>query len=603
MAIESHHAQRAETAGYVPIEDYAAIGDGRTVALVSRDGSVDWLCLPDLDSPSLFGALLDAQRGGRFVLAPDALFESHRRYVPGTNVLETTFQTGEGSVRVTHAMALPGGGLEPSRELICAVEGIAGEVPMAWSVEPRFGYGGARVRLGRRAGVPVASAGADALAIGSWDAGDADMRDGSIDGSFRTRPGSRALLTLSAANQEPLVLPARRDVETRLAATFAFWQRWVDGLSYQGPWRDAVVRSALALKLLVHAPTGAVAAAATTSLPETVGGERNWDYRYCWVRDAAFTLHALLALGCSSEAEAFFWWLMHSTQLTHPRLQVLYRLDGGPRAPERTIALDGYEGSTPVRIGNGAVDQLQLDIYGDLFQMVWMYVDAGGTIDADIARRLAETADLVCRIWRQPDAGLWEVRSGPQHFTQSKMMCASALDRAVRLAERGVISGKGLGRWRAEAAAVRQFVDTRCWSKTKNSYVRFSGTDELDASLLLGCLLNFADARDDRMLSTVSSIAQELSRGPFVYRYTGQDGLAGDEGAFLTCSFWLADALARCGRREEAARLFEELLGLANDVGLYAEEIDPVSGMFLGNFPQGLAHLALISTSIALGEE
>jgi GH15 family glucan-1,4-alpha-glucosidase len=282
---------------------------------------------------------------------------------------------------------------------------------------------------------------------------------------------------------------------------------------------------------------------------------------------------------------------------------VLYRLDGGSRAPERTIGLDGYRGSSPVRIGNGAVDQLQLDIYGDLFEMVWMHVDAGGTIDPDIGHRLAATADLVCDIWRQPDAGLWEVRSEPQQFTQSKMKCAIALDRAVRLAERGAIRSKGLERWRAEAAAIRRFVNTSCWSEAKQTYVRFSGSDELDASLLLGCLFNFADRRDIRMSATVSAIARELSNGPFVYRYTGQDGLAGNEGAFLTCSFWLADALARCDRREEAARLFEQLLGYANDVGLYAEQIDPASGMFLGNFPQGLTHLALIGASITLGEE
>jgi GH15 family glucan-1,4-alpha-glucosidase len=585
--------------GYASIRDYAAIGDGRTAALVARDGSIDWLCLPDLDSPSVFAALLDAEEGGRFALAPEEPFESERRYLPETNVLETTFRTASGAVRVTDAMTLPATGLTPLREVARSVEGLAGSVPLAWSVEPRFRYGVGRTRLARRNGVVVAQAGPDALAVGTWEAGEPQLDPGTIAGRFRAREGGRALLALSAAHEEPLVFASRDEVEDRLAATVSFWREWARKREHRGPWRDQVIRSALALKLLVYSPSGAIAAAATTSLPEDVGGERNWDYRFCWIRDSVFTLEALLDIGCPAEAHAFFWWLMHASQLTHPRLQVLYRLDGGNRAPERELALAGYRGSRPVRIGNGAVNQRQLDVYGDLFQAVWVYVQRGNELDADSGRRLALKADLVCDLWRQPDRGLWEVRSEPVHFVQSKMMCWVALDRAVKFAEAGLLPGRHAERWRREADAVRAFVEEEGYSERRRSYARVAGSDELDASLLLGSLLGYCDGDDPRMLGTLDAIRRELGHGPYLHRYLGGDGLHGREGAFLCCSFWLVEALARGGRLDEAAELMERLLGLANDVGLYAEEIDAETGEFLGNFPQGLTHLALVSAAAA----
>jgi len=589
--------------GYAPISSYAAIGDGRTVALVARDGSIDWLPLPELDSPSVFGAVLDAGSGGQFALCPEAPYAVERRYVPGTNVLETVFSTDTGTVRVTDALTVPAGGLGPLRELARRVEGLAGSVRMAWSVEPRFGYAGVSSRVGWRAGVPVATAGGDALAVCAFEAGAPEFRAGVIRGRFEARAGTRALLALSAAHREPLVVPTRGDAEARLDATATIWQRWSDGLTYAGPFREAVLRSALALKLLVHAGSGAVAAAATTSLPEQIGGERNWDYRFCWVRDSAFTLNAFLGLSCAPEARAYFWWLMHASQLTHPRLRVLYRLDGGARAPERTLALNGYRGSRPVRVGNAAAAQLQLDTYGELLQTAWLYASTGHRIDADIARRLAEVADHVCRIWREPDAGIWEVRSEPRHFTQSKMMCWVALERACELARRGIIPDRHAERWGTEARAVHAFIETRCYSQDLRSYVRSAHSDELDASLLLGVLFAYGDANAERWAGTVDAVRRGLAQGPLVRRYTGDDGLAGSEGAFVTCSFWLVESLARTGRVEEAVRLMDELLGLANDVGLYAEEIEPATGAFLGNVPQALSHLALISAALAIAQE
>jgi GH15 family glucan-1,4-alpha-glucosidase len=589
--------------GHAPLRDYAAIGDGRTAALVALDGEVDWLPLPNLDSPSVFGALLDPEHGGRFSLAPEIPFGAERRYLPETNVLETTFHTDHGAVRVTDALSLPGEHLGPLRELQRRIEGVSGCVPIRWRVEPRFGYGSWTARVGRRNGIPVAESRGSAVGVCAYGAGEAEVSRAALGGRFEAVEGTRATIALCAAHQEPLVFPAREELELRLDSTVAAWREWAEAREYEGPWRETVVRSALALKLLVFAPSGAVAAAATTSLPEELGGERNWDYRFSWVRDSAFTLGAFLQLGCPREAHAYFWWLMHASQLTHPRLKVLYRLDGGTRAAERELRLSGYRGSRPVRIGNAAAEQLQLDTYGELLQTAFLYAGAGNRIDRDVAKRLAEIADLVCRIWSEPDAGIWEVRSKPAHFTQSKMMCWIALDRAIRLAERRVIPAKRLTQWRRELDAIAEFIERRCWSDAARSYVRVSGSDELDASLLLGVILEYGGGQPERLAATVEAVRRELGHGPFVLRYSGDDGLTGNEGAFLTCSFWLAEALARTGWIGEAAELMEALVALSNDVGLYTEEIDPDSGEFLGNVPQGLSHLSLISAATVIARE
>ena len=410
-------------------------------------------------------------------------------------------------------------------------------------------------------------------------------------------------MVLSAAHREPLVFPSRAEVESRLAETIAFWREWAAGRTYDGPWREAVIRSALALKLLIHSPSGAIAAAATASLPEQIGGERNWDYRFCWVRDSAFTLHALMQLGCPREGESFFWWLLHASQLTHPRLRVLYRLNGGERAPESTLPLAGYRGSRPVRIGNAAAGQEQLDIYGDLMQTAWFYAVAGGRLDSDTGRRLAEIADLVCEIWRQPDCGIWEVRSEPLHFTHSKIMCWVALDRALRLAERGEIPRSSRSRNGARRPKRSGRSSTSAAGQRKlGSYVRSPDSRELDASLLLGALMDYPRERDPRMTATIAAIRRELGHGPLLDRYSGEDGLAGGEGAFLCCSFWLVDALARAGRVDDATELMDQLIGVANDVGLYAEEVDQDTGEFLGNMPQGLVHLALINAAVSVSK-
>lgn len=586
--------------GFLPLRAYAAIGDGRCVALVAEDGSIDWLAWPDLDSDGVFAAVLDPGRGGSFTLAPVEAFTVDRRYLPGTNVLETVFHTAAGSVRVLDALTLNGERLGPVRELQRRVDGLVGRVEMAWSVNPRFGFAQRRVRFGQRAGVPVATAGSDAVAVVALDAGGPKVVDGHIRGELTTTAGSHSVLALCGAFGEPLVLPSAADLDERFERTVEGWLRWSDALTPDGRWRDSVVRSALVLKLLVFSPSGAVAAAATTSLPELVGGERNWDYRYCWVRDAAFTLGTLLRLGCTPEAEAYFWWLLQATQLTHPRLQPLYRLDGGPQAREKVLPLRGYRDSGPVRVGNAAASQQQLDSYGELLDCAWLHVEAGGKLDADIGRRLAQVADFVARKWREGDAGIWEVRSAPRHFTQSKMMCWVALDRACRLAARGLLPSERQEHWRREATACADFIEQQCYSPSLGSYTRSAGSEELDASVLLGLLAGYGDSQADRWHRTVDTVRRHLGRGDLVQRYTGEDGLDGGEGAFVACAFWLAEALGRTGRAVEGAALLDRLVSLTNDVGLLAEEIDPATGEFLGNLPQGLSHLALVSAAVEI---
>jgi GH15 family glucan-1,4-alpha-glucosidase len=597
-----HQLASMRIEGYSPIADYALVGDGRTAALVSRDGAIDWLCLPNMDSPSAFGALIDAERGGSFSLRPSVPFESRRRYIPSTNVLETTFHTAVGVVRLTDALTLPDDGLEPARELVRRVEGLSGEVPMEWCVSPRFDYGRVRPVCRMSYGVPVAGYGSQAIAVRSWDAGSPSWRtDAVLESRFTARAGSIALVSLGATWAEPLVFPARSEVEHRLEETIHFWQEWTASCHWNGPWREPVERSALLLKSLIYAPSGAPVAAPTTSLPEQLGGVRNWDYRFCWIRDSNFIVDALLELGCYREAQSFFWWFMQATALTRPNIHVLYRLDGGLAGAETSLPFSGYRGSRPVRAGNAAAVQRQLDVFGDLFETAWLYSEGHQPLDRDTGAAFAELADQVCRVWRRPDAGIWEVRNGPFHFTHSKGMCWVALDRAMRLAERGEIPSRHVGRWHAEARAIRQFIEGDCWSERRQTYTRAAGDERVDASLLLLSLTGYGDPAGPRLTGTIEAIRRDLLEGDFVYRYKASDGLPGQEGCFLNCSFWLAAALARAGRVAEATRLMDRLTRRANDVGLYSEEIDPATGTFLGNFPQALVHLALIHAATCIG--
>jgi GH15 family glucan-1,4-alpha-glucosidase len=589
--------------GYAPIREYAAVGDGRTVALIASDGSVDWLCLPNVDSGTVFARLLDAEKGGSFRLEPTVPYETERAYQRSSNVLETTFTTAEGRVRVTDAMTLTDSSLiSPMRELVRKVEALAGAVPLRWRFEPRLDYAKAEARLERRAGRWFAAAGAEAVVLGVCGVDDGTVRGDAVEGELRLAQGESALLSLAGASREPAVIPGRDDSERRLERTVRFWPAWAGKIQYDGPWGDAVTRSALMLKLLTFAPSGAIVAAPTTSLPEWIGEGRNWDYRYTWLRDASWTLDAMLRLGFHDEAHAFFWWLMHASRLTQPRLQILYRIDGSIHTDEHELDhFEGYRGSAPVRTGNGARDQVQLDLYGAVLEAIWLYAQEVGRLDGDTGKEVARIADYVAEHWRDTDNGIWEVRDKRTHYIQSKALCWVALDRACMLASEGFIPN-GKKRWGAAADEVKAFADHEGWDAGLKSYVRAPDMRELDASLLTLALLGFHDPAGERIRGTIAAIERELREGPYVYRYRGTDGLGGEEGAFLTCSFWLVDAYARAGRLDDAHALMEELLGLANDVGLYSEEIDPHTAEFLGNFPQGLTHLALVNAAVSIAD-
>jgi GH15 family glucan-1,4-alpha-glucosidase len=555
--------------GYAPIRDYAAIGDGQTVALVGLDGSIDWLCLPRHDAEPAFAALLDAERGGSFALCPAEPFRAERRYVPSTNVLETTFRTAEGAVRLTDAMTLHDGAVLPWREVVRRVEGLSGAVAMRWEA---------------RGSVHVEEPSWDVLA---WEAGDG--------GRFEIRQGATALLALVAA-EGPCPRPTRDEVEERLEGTVGSWQRWIGSHTYEGPWADEVARSLLALKLLICSDTGAIVAAPTTSLPERVCGDRNWDYRYAWTRDSCWTIQSLITIGFREQAHASFSWLLQALRETHPDVDPIYELDGTVLRRCKELDWPGYRGSRPVRVGNSAGEQLQLGGYGDLLDTAWAYVEEGNLLDPDTGRLLAEVADHVCEMWEKADSGIWEL-SETQDFTQSKVACWTALQRAVDLAENGRIPVDGAGRWRASIEAIEAFVEERCWSEERRAYLRHPGCDGLDAAELLCSRRGYGDVNRERVAATVEAIRRELARGALVYRYSGQDT---EEGAFLACSFWVVEALARLDRVNDAAELMEEVLAFANDVGLYSEEIEPSTGDFLGNFPQGLSHLSLIRAAVAV---
>jgi GH15 family glucan-1,4-alpha-glucosidase len=606
--VESHERTSEEADRYPAIGDYALIGDSRSAALVSRDGSIDWLCLPRFDSPSIFAALLDANHGGRFRIQPAGSFRSERRYLPDTNVLETTFHTPTGTVVLRDLMPVASeedkrGELLPEHEILREVEGIAGEVDLEVFYAPRPNYGDARPALRQRG------------EFGLWcDASHAELvlrselpleltDDGhAARGVVNIRAGDRHALSFSYAESGPAVIAPLGDAaRDRISRTIRWWRDWASRCAYDGPSREAVVRSALALKLMTYAPSGAVVAAPTTSLPERIGGERNWDYRYCWLRDASFTLRALFDLGYDEEAIAFLNWMLHTTRLTRPELQVVYDVYGKAKLPERTLPhLEGYAGSRPVRVGNDAHGQLQLDVYGEVLDAVHRFAQRGGRLDRDTQRLLAGMGDTVRTRWREPDEGIWEGRSGRSHHTHSKVLCWVALDRLVRMHDAGWVAVE-VDALRTECDAIRREIEQRAWNAQLGAYTRVFDGEDLDASLLTMPSYGYVDGDDPRMRPTCTRIRARLGRDSLIYRSLDpDDGLPPGEGAFGICSFWAVECLARGGEVATATEAFERLLGYANDVGLYAEEIDPDTGMALGNFPQAFTHVGLINAALQL---
>jgi GH15 family glucan-1,4-alpha-glucosidase len=583
--------------GFLPIEGYAAIGDGRTLALVGADGSIDWMCLPDLDSPSVFARLLDAERGGCFELAPAIPFTTSRRYLERTNVLETTFCTDSGRVRLLDALTIDESQTAPWRELVRQVEAVDGTVPLRWRCEPRFGYGQSPARFEPRAETLLARHDGLQVGLSTWDAGRPHVKDGMVTGEFALPPGRRALLALLATDDEPLPMPDRESVERRLRATSEVWRAWIARHSYEGSWRDAVERSLLAIRLLADGRRGAIAAAGTTSLPEVIGAERNYDYRFGWVRDLCFTLDALLVVDMEQVAQAAVTWLLSATRHTHPRIDPVYALAGDVVRSQSQLPLAGYRGTGPVHVGNAAGSQLQLGGFGDLIETIAIFVRHGHILPISVGERLADVGDLLARIWRCEDSGFWELGQRA-HYGSSKLGCWVAFDRLLELAAQGHVPARHVNRWKHERDEVQRFIDRHLYAPERGTYLFKAGTEQLDCSTLLAARRGFGGA--SRITSTIDAIRSELhAGGPLFYRYSG---MRDEENAFLACSFWMVEALAIDGRPDEAAELMDAAVGLAGDVGLYSEEMEPGSHAMRGNVPQALTHLALITAAQTLSQ-
>ena len=590
---------------YLPIEDHGIIGDLHTAALVGMDGTIDWLCLPSFDGPSVFASILDDEKGGHFKLAPENPGRSQQLYLPDTNILLTRFLSAKGVAEILDFMPIPKGKDERHR-IVRNVRVVRGELPFEMECRPAFDYArqghttsivktGAVFRgptnLGLRSEVPLSQGPA-----------------GAVRARFTLQAGESHTFVLSGLEEGegPESADGGRSFEEMLEATMEYWRRWISGCTYNGRWREDVYRSALALKLMVYHPTGALVAAPTMGLPEWVGGERNWDYRYTWLRDAAFALYALISVGFESEASAFMGWLRDRCQRdTDGLLQPLYGIDGRTEIEETELThLSGYKGSRPVRLGNAAYGQTQLDLYGAVLDAAYLYNKWGAPLDYDLWQNLRKILDWLADNWQRADEGIWEVRGGSAQFVSSKLMAWVALERAGRISrQRGLPAGDG--RWTKERDRIYEEIMEKGWNPKKRSFTQTYGGEALDASLLLMPLVKFVGPTDPRWLATLERIQEELARDTLVDRYNVEhaspDGLGSTspEGSFSMCSFWLVECLTQAGRLDEARLALEKMFSYANHLGLYAEEIGP-SGEALGNFPQAFTHLSLISAAVHL---
>jgi GH15 family glucan-1,4-alpha-glucosidase len=594
--------------GAARIQDYGVIGNGRSAALVSKGGSIDWLCWPRFDSPSLFAALLDADKGGHFRIAPVAPFAAHHAYAPDSNALVTEHETAGGTLRLTDFMPVYSEEdkrhlLFPEHEILRIVECVRGEVEAEVAFAPRPDYARkmVQVRSAGRMGLRIQ----DGRSLFSLRA-DLDLRAGAAATRFRLRAGERAHFSLTFDSDAPAVFPPLGDPSSEaLARTIAWWQGWVARCRYDGPHRDAVTRSLLALKLLSYAPSGAIVAAPTSSLPEKIGGDLNWDYRYCWLRDASMTVRVFRGLGYEDEADAFVSWLLYSTRLHRRELKVLYNVHGEIPPPEQELPdLAGHAGSRPVRIGNAAMSQLQLDGYGEVVEAVahLSRAQSEAKLDRETQSMLRQFGEYVCRNWNRPDQGIWEPRETPKHHTHSRVLCWVALDRLLALHARGHLLRIPADVFERNRALIREDIEAHAWNERLSSYTQVLGGDTVDAALLRMSWSGFKPASDPRMRGTHALIVERLRAGPgLLYRY--EESRPAGEGAFGICTPWEIEYLAAGGASlEEAENGFDRMLGYANDLGLYAEEIDPATGEALGNFPQAYTHVGLISAALAIEE-
>ena len=598
---------------YKPIEDYGVIGDLHTVALVGTDGSIDWCCLPHFDSPSLFAALLDARKGGYFKIASMESVEQRQMYFPETCILVTRFLTKEGVGEVIDFMTIEDASEKGQHhQIIRIAKTVRGRIRFKLECEPAFNY--AREKHKVRIMKDGAVFSSKEERIGLTSSVKLKREDKRIFAEFTLKEGQEKAFILrhrgERHNTQKLLDPDY-DVQKAFQRTIKFWRSWVAGIQYKGRWREMVQRSAMTLKLLTFLPTGAMVAAPTTSLPETLGGARNFDYRYTWIRDAAFTVYAFLRLGLTKEAEHFMEWIdaRAHEEAKDGSLQMMYGLHGEHRLTEKELNhLEGYRGSKPVRIGNAAAKQLQLDIYGELMDAVYLSNKYSQPISYELWKHLRKFLNYVCKNWKRKDEGIWEVRGGRHHFVYSKLMCWVALDRGLRLIQKRSFPGNQ-SRWHKVRNQIYEEIMTKGWNKKQKSFVQHYETDAMDASNLIMPLVFFISPTDPRMRSTVQAIRRSLASDSLMRRYPqrrgAEDGFSGEEGTFSMCTFWLVEALTRAGNTDEARLIFEKMLSYANHVGLYSEEMGS-TGEFLGNFPQALTHMSLISAAFnlnrALGE-
>ena len=590
---------------YQPIENYGIIGDLHSVALVGMDGSIDFLSFPHFDSPTIFAALLDHKKGGRFRIAPTLENVRHKQmYLPDTNVLITRFLSLEGLAEISDFM--PVEMVMPSHELVRRAKCVRGEVKFEMLFQPRFDYGRADHTVEEIDGAYVfSSQGADKTTIRLRCSVPVRIVDGVAHAEFVLRAGENATFVMEE------VIPGQtsdfRDLKHTVTAfkeTVNFWRSWVGRSNYNGRWQEMVNRSAMVLKLLTSQEYGSMVAAPTFGLPEHVGGERNWDYRYSWIRDSAFSLYALIRLGYTDEAAAYMRWIEDRCNDLNPdgSLQIMYAIDGSKRLEETVLThFEGYRGSSPVRIGNAAYDQLQLDIYGELMDSVYLFDRYGAPIAHDLWANLQRLIDWVCDHWQLPDEGIWEVRGGRKEFLYSRLMCWVAIDRGIRLAQSRSFPAP-LSRWFEVRNTIYNEIFEHFWDDEQKAFIQYKDGNTLDASCLIMPLIKFISPTDPRWLSTLDAVARELVDDSLVFRYKGDaasDGLTGEEGTFCMCSFWYVECLARAGRLDESRLYFEKMLSYANHLGLYAEELGPC-GEHLGNFPQAFTHLALISAAYDL---
>jgi GH15 family glucan-1,4-alpha-glucosidase len=583
------------------LADYGLLGDTRTAALVSADGGIDWLCAPTFDGEPVFGALLGGPDAGTFRVRPTLPAERLvRRYRPHTATLETVWATAGGTLKLTEAMvAEVSGRLLPTTLLVRRLEADGAPAEAAVVFDPRFGERHLRPRV-RQDRHLVCEWGALAMSLGCT--GGLRVEPGTTT-AITVEPVRQVVMVLDLANTEPLSWVDPETAWDLVEDDEARWREWSLGISEDVPFREAVLRSLLTLKLLTYSPSGAPVAAPTTSLPEDPGGIRNWDYRYAWPRDASIGIAAFLGLGKAGEALNFLNWLLHASRLQRPMLPALLTLTGGHVPRERTLeSWPGYAGSAPVRVGNGAAHQHQLDGYGWVLDAAWNLVRQGHRLNSETWRAMRGFTDLVARRWAEPDAGIWEIRADAAHHVHSKIMAWLALDRALRIAESHRISARRRRRWGTARSELSADIRAKGFDTARNTYTRSYGSADLDSALLILPVTGFEDPGSERLRGTVDAVWSELSAGyPFLYRYPpGQDGLPGDEGAFLPCSFWLAQALALTGRAAEATEMFEALLGIAGPLGLFSEEIDPATGALLGNYPQAMTHAAVVQAALAL---